>query len=216
MTYKEKGHLELWERVQCNHSWWFRCNIIPWMAKITFGSVYWIRSLNILNWFYWMCCHYLRCVCMFVFQCQFTFVCEAILRVYRERFKQSSTPNSWWEERDSRGVFKNRSEWRSSVRLSIKMDENRAGSRGCVWIKMDGQSLLWLWLSWQLCGSRKNIKHFDMYKLIGPHSTHAFSFSVPHTHQLLYLGESHEICQEMFRSHLTPNQRIFFCRNCIE
>lgn len=101
---------------------------------------------------------------------------------------------------------------RSEGSLSIKTDENRAGSRGCVWIKMDGQSLLLLWLSWQLCGSRKNIKHFDMYKLIGPHSAHAlsFSFSVPHTHQLLYLGESHEICQEMFRSHLTPNQRIFF------
>lgn len=26
--------------------------------------------------------------------CQFTFVCEAILRVYRERMKKSSTPNS--------------------------------------------------------------------------------------------------------------------------
>lgn len=162
-----------------------------------------------------MCYHYLCCVCMFVFQCQFTFVCEAILRVYRERFKQSSTPKSWWEERDSRRIFKNRSEGRSSaavIWLSIKTDENRAGSRGCVWIKMDGQSLLLLWLSWQLCGSRKNIKHFDMYKLIGPHSTRAlpFSFSVPHAHQLLYLGESHEICQEMFRSHLTPNQRNFF------
>ncbi len=33
-------------------------------------------------------------LCMFVFQCQFTFVCEAILRVYRERMKKSSTPNS--------------------------------------------------------------------------------------------------------------------------
>lgn len=89
----------------------------PWWSKPRYTQYFQSQCFNI---FYTHGiadhCSSVCCLCLCIFQCQFSFVCQAILHVYRERFKHSQTVSSWQEENRRNGYtyryYKaNKSQW---------------------------------------------------------------------------------------------------------